>query len=109
MRITLSDLRRIIREVAEATGAAAQGVSPPVREDLKNVGGRHEKTVAGSTVLRKMHDAPGVMEALAAVDSPKELAHVIEAIIDAVPVVRRDEVLKALSTVTRHEKSTHKR
>jgi hypothetical protein len=37
------------------------------------------------------------------------MIYVIEALIDAVPVVRREEVLKALGTVTRHEKSTHHR
>jgi hypothetical protein len=91
----MDELREVVREV--------------LNEDLKNVGGKHEKTVAGAHVLKMMHDAPGVMQALMSIGSPKELAHVIEAIIDAVPVVRRDEVLKALSTVTRHEKTTHRR
>jgi hypothetical protein len=49
------------------------------------------------------------MDALARVGNPKELAHIIEAIIDAVPVVGRAEVLKALTTVARHEKTTHTR
>ena len=102
MKIRLSDLRDMIREVAEEE-------TPPVREDLKNVGARHEKTVSGSVALRKMHDAPGVLEALANIDDPKELAHVIEAIIDAVPVVKRADVLKALTTVTRHERITRRR
>jgi hypothetical protein len=84
-------------------------VRAAVNEDLKNVGGKHEKTVAGAHVLKMMHDAPGVMDALARVGNPKELAHIIEAIIDAVPVVGRAEVLKALTTVTRHEKTTHTR
>lgn len=91
----MDDLRHFVREA--------------LREDLKNVGSRHEKTVTGSVVLRKMHDAPGVLEALSAVDSARELAHVIEAIIDAVPVVRREDVLKALRTVGRHERTTHRR
>lgn len=86
-----------------------QFVREALNEDLKNIGGHHDKTVTGSVVLRKMHDAPGVLEALAAVDSPKELAHIIEAIIDAVPIVRREDVLKALRTVGRHERSTHRR
>lgn len=92
---SMDDLRNFVRGV--------------VSEDLKNIGGRHEKTVAGSVVLRKMHDAPGVLEALTAVDDPKELVHVIEAIIDASAVVRRDEVLRALQKVARHERGTHKR
>ena len=99
MKISVNDLRKIIREEARAA----------LVEDLKNVGGKHEKTVAGSTALRKMHDAPGVLDALAQINSATELAHVIEALIDAVPVVRRGDVLKALSIVGRHEKSTHKR
>jgi hypothetical protein len=94
MRLTVSQLRSLVRDV--------------VSEDLKNVRSRHEKTAAGATVLRRMHDAPGVLEALAAVDSPKELAHVIEAIIDAVPVVRREDVLRALTTVARHERATRR-
>lgn len=95
MRIQVSQLRQAVRDVIE--------------EDLKNVHGKHERTTAGSIALRRMHDAPGVMEALADITSPKELAHVIEAIIDAVPVVRRDDLLRALNIVTRHEKSTHTR
>jgi len=79
-----------------------------VQEDLKNVHSKHEKTVTGSTVLRKMHDAPGVMEALTMIEDPKELAQVIEALIDAVPIVRRDEVLHALGIVQRHERKTRR-
>lgn len=95
--------------VSEDVRQLRRFVRAAVNEDLKNVGGKHEKTVAGAHVLKMMHDAPGVMEALAGIGSPKELAHVIEAIIDAVPVVRRAEVLKALGVVMRHEKSTHTR
>lgn len=76
-----------------------------VAEDLKNVHGKHAHTAAGTLALRKMHDAPGVLEALSDITEPLELAQVIEAIIDAVPVVRRDEVLKALTAVTRHERT----
>ncbi len=97
MKLTTLQLRRIIREEI--------GLS----EDMKNVGGEHEDTVGGAVVIRKMHDAPGVLEALSSIGSAKELAHVIEAIIDAVPIVRREEVLRALTTVQRHEKATHKR
>ena len=102
MKIRESDLRYLIRETAN-------DILFRIQEDLKNVGGRHERTAAGSIVLRKMHDAPGVMEALTKIKDPKELAHIIEAIIDAVPIVRRDEVLQSLTKVTRHERSTHKR
>ena len=90
MRIRLEELRRIIQE------------------DLKNVHSKHEKTVKGSTVLRKIHDAPGVMESLTMIDDPKELAHIIEALIDAVPIVRKGEVLRALGIVQRHEKKARR-
>ncbi len=80
-----------------------------LQEDLKNLRAPHERTVAGADVLRKMHDAPGVLQALSQVDSATELAHVIEAIIDAVPVVRRHDVLDALTKVTRHEKKVRLR
>jgi len=95
MRIEISQLRQVVRDV--------------IAEDLKNVHSKHEKTTAGSAALRLIHDAPGVMEALSNITSPKELAHIIEAIIDAVPVVRRADVLHALTMVTRHEKATHTR
>jgi len=98
-----------VTDVSEDVKQLRRFIRAAMNEDLKNVGGKHEKTVAGAHVLKMMHDAPGVMDALAGIGSPKELAHVIEAIIDAVPVVGRAEVLKALTTVTRHEKTTHKR
>jgi hypothetical protein len=62
---------------------------PPLTEDLKNVGGKHERTVTGSMVLRKMHDSPGIMEELSKVDDPKELAHVR----DTLGVRERDAVI----------------
>jgi hypothetical protein len=55
-----------------------------------------------------MHDAPGVMEALMMIEDPKELAQIIEALLDAVPIVRRDEVLRALGIVQRHERKTRR-
>jgi hypothetical protein len=94
MKLTIGELKHIIQETLD--------------EDLKNVHSKHEKTSTGSAVLRKMHDAPGVLEMLSKIKSPKELAQVIEAILDAVPVVRRDDVLKALTTVQRHERSTRR-
>ena len=95
MKIRLSELRSLVREILE--------------EDLKNVGGRHQKTVRGSSALKKMHDAPGVLQSLARITDPKELAQVIQALIDAVPVVNRSDVMRALGIVTRHEKTTHMR
>jgi hypothetical protein len=61
------------------------------------------------STLKKMHDAPGVLQSLTRIRSAKELAHVIEALIDAVPISRRDEILRALAMVARHEKKTHTR
>ena len=94
MKLTRRHLRTIIDEV--------------ITEDLKNVRSSHEKTIAGTTALRKMHDAPGVLDALSKITDPKELAQVIEAIIDAVPMVKRGDVLTALAKVTRHERTTHR-
>lgn len=79
-----------------------------VAEDLKNVYSHHKKTVDSQYVLKKMHDAPAVMDALTAIDKPAELAAVIEAIIDACPIVRKDEVLNALRKVQGHEKTTRR-
>lgn len=95
----MKDTEKLLRETVRGL----------VAEDLKNLGMPHDRTTAGSSALRKMHDAPGVLEALAGITEPRELAHVIEAIIDAVPIVRREDVLKALTTVQRHEKKTHRR
>ena len=95
MKIRLSELRRMVAEI--------------LKEDLKNVGSKHQKTVAGTAVLKKIHDAPGVLNSLMSVNDPKELAHVIEALIDAVPMVKRSDVLAALGMVQRHERATHKR
>jgi len=94
MKLTSEQLRTIIEET--------------ITEDLKNVRGKHEHTIAGTTALRRMHDAPGVLEALSQITDPKELAQVIEAIIDAVPMVNRGDVLGALAKVTRHERSTRR-
>lgn len=91
MKIELSKLRQLIQETME------------------NVHSKHEKTTAGSVVLRKMHDAPGVLESLSQIDNPRELAHVIEGIIDAVPVVRRADVLEALAKVKHHEREERRR
>lgn len=77
-------------------------------EDLKNVRSKHEKTVAGTTVLRLMHDAQGVLPALSQITSPTEMAQVIEALLDAVPMVSRRDVLEALMKVMRHEKATRR-
>lgn len=79
MKIRLGDLRKIIREA--------------IQEDLKNVGSRHQKTVAGALALRKMHDAPGVLDALSDISNPQELAQIIQATIDAVPITKRAAVI----------------
>lgn len=83
-----------------------QAIREILNEDLKNLGVKHDKTVAGTAVLRKMHNAPGVMDALMGIDTSKEIAHVLEALLDAIPVVRREAVLKALIKVLDHERKT---
>ena len=93
MKLKLSHLRRIIQE--------------ELNQDLKNVHSKHEKTT-GTSVLRKMHDAPGVLAAISQLKTPKEVAQVIEAILDAVPMVSRESIFKALETVKRHERATRK-
>lgn len=93
--MTQDALRQLIREI--------------IKEDLKNVGGRHQHTAAGTSTLRKMHDAPGVLDSLASIEDPKELAQIIQALIDAVPMTHREEIMKALDIVRRHERATHRR
>jgi hypothetical protein len=56
-----------------------------------------------------MHDAPGVLDSLSHIDDPRELAQIIQAIIDSVPITKRAEVLRALNTVMGHERKTHNR
>ena len=95
----MKDAEKLLREAVRAILA----------EDLKNVGSRHQKTVGGTAALRKMHDAPGVLPSLSKLHDPKELAQVIQALIDAVPITSREEVLRALGIVARHERKTHRR
>jgi hypothetical protein len=80
-----------------------------IDEDLKNVGGRHDKTAKGTRALKKMHDAPGVLASLSDIDRPEELAQVIQAIDDAAPITGREEILKAIKKVLSHERSTRNR
>lgn len=80
-----------------------------ISEDLKNIYSKHElPTTDSKKVLRMMHDAPGVMAALQEIDSPRELAAVLEALIDACPIVKKGDVLGALSKVTSHERKTRR-
>lgn len=94
MKMSIGDLRLVIREV--------------LNEDLKNVYSAHEDTVAGHAALKKMHDSPAVMKALSKIDDPREIAHVIEAELDAMPVVSRATVEKALNIVRRHERKNRR-
>lgn len=79
-----------------------------ISEDLKNIYSKHKKTVDSQFVLKKIHDAPGVMDALTKINNPAELAAVIEALIDACPIVKKHEVLRAIGTVQKHEKTTRR-
>jgi hypothetical protein len=90
-----AQLRILIREMIE--------------EDLKNLRAPHDQTVSGMSTLKKMHDAPGVVASLTKIHTPRELAHVIEALIDAVSISSRSDILQALGMVARHEKKTHTR
>jgi len=79
-----------------------------IAEDLKNIYSKHKKTVDSQRALKTIHDAPRVMDALAEINSPTELAAVIEALIDACPIVKKAEVLRALGVVQKHEKTTRR-
>lgn len=79
-----------------------------IAEDLKNIYSKHKRTVDSQHVLKMMHDSPGVMDALQKIDKPSELAAVIEALIDACPIVRKGDVMKALGNVQRHERTTRR-
>ena len=95
MNSDLKLLREMIREV--------------LAEDLKNVGSEHQHTVAGTAAIHKMHNAPGLLDKFTDIKKAKDLAQVIQAIIDSTPITRRAELLKALSIVLRHERATHPR
>ena len=90
----MEDLSNLIREF--------------ISEDLRNIYSKHEPTADSQHALKIMHDAPGVMEALQKINNPQELAAVLEAIIDACPIIKKDSVLKALNKVQRHEKKTRR-
>lgn len=79
-----------------------------VLEDLKNIYSQHKKTVDSQYVLKMIHDAPGVMDAFQKINKPAELAAVLEAIIDACPIIKKSSVLDALNKVQRHEKTTRR-
>lgn len=79
-----------------------------ISEDLKNIYSHHKPTVDSKHALMMIHNAPGVLEALQKIDKPAELAAVLEAIIDACPIVRKDAVLNALTKVRTHEKTTRR-
>ena len=97
-------LRRLVAE--EIQYLAVRDVS--VDEDMKNIYSQHEPTVDSQRVLKMMHNALGVMDSLTKINSPRELAAVIEALIDACPIVRKDEVLGALRKVEKHERKTRR-
>lgn len=79
-----------------------------ISEDLKNIYSQHKKTVDSQYVLKMIHDAPGVMDAFQKINKPTELAAVLEAIIDACPIIKKTAVLNALGKVQRHEKTARR-
>lgn len=79
-----------------------------ISEDLKNIYSKHKQTVDSQHVLKMIHDSPGVLDALQKINKPSELAAVLEALIDACPIVRKYDVMKALGSVQRHERITRR-
>ena len=65
--------------------------------------------MAGSAALKKMHDAPGVLSTLQRIKTPSELAQVIEALLDAVPITSREQILHAVDLVLQHERKARMR
>jgi hypothetical protein len=91
VKLTEEQLRSIIREELET-------------EQLKNLHSKHEATVDSKRVLEMMAKSKGVMQSIKKIDNARELAGLLEAIIDASSVGDKGAVLKALMKVQGHEK-----
>ena len=85
MKLRLRDLRLLIREHFR------HGSSP------------HERNPDIKRVLKTMQDNPSLQRAFDTIDKPRELAGVIEELIDATGM-SRDDISQALSIIFRHEK-----
>jgi len=91
MKLTEEQLRSIIREELET-------------EQLKNLHSKHETTVDSKRVLEMMAKSKGIMQLIKKIDNTKELASLLEALIDASGVADKSAVLQALTKVQGHEK-----
>ena len=91
MKLTEEQLRSIIREELET-------------EQLKNLHSKHEATVDSKRVLEMMAKSKGIMQLIKKIDNTKELASLLEALIDASGVADKSAVLQALTKVQGHEK-----
>lgn len=89
MKIRLGDLRRLIREHFR------HGVTT------------HEKNPDTKRVMKAMQDSPTLQKSFGSIDTPRELAGIIEELIDATGM-SRDEISQALSILYRHEKPRKK-
>ena len=74
------------------------------KEQLKNLHSKHEATVDSKRVLEMMAKSKGVMQSIKKIDNARELAGLLEALIDASSVGDKGAVLKALMKVQGHEK-----
>lgn len=74
------------------------------KEQLKNLHSKHEATVDSKRVLEMMAKSKGVMQSIKKIDNPRELAGLLEALIDASGVADKNAVLQALTKVQGHEK-----
>lgn len=74
------------------------------KEQLKNLHSKHEATVDTKRVLEMMAKSKGVMRSIKKIDNPRELAGLLEALIDASGVADKNAVLQTLTKVQGHEK-----
>ena len=74
------------------------------KEQLKNLHSKHEATVDTKRGLEMMAKSKGVMRSIKKIDNPRELAGLLEALIDASGVADKNAVLQALTKVQGHEK-----
>jgi hypothetical protein len=85
MKIRLGELRKMIREHFR------HGSAP------------HQRTTDSKRVLKAMQDSPTLQKAFDTIDQPRELAGIIEELIDATGM-SREQIQRALSILYRHEK-----
>lgn len=85
MKIRLGELKKMIREHFR------HGASP------------HQRTSDSKKVLKAMQDNPTLQRAFDVIDEPRELAGVLEELIDATGMPR-EKIQQALAILYRHEK-----